>query len=55
MPLPNHTLLKYLILILAILTMIACDLDGGNGNNLATPLPPDIPAWYTPVATADYH
>ena len=46
---------RFLILIVAsimLLSTIFCDGDDGDDNY--TPLPRDVPDWYTPEPTADY-
>lgn len=37
----------YLIIILVAAPILICKVDNGGDNNL-TPLPPDLPEWYTP-------
>lgn len=49
-PMKNKTL--YIILAGLMFILLACGDDGNN--NIATPLPPDKPLWYTPEPPADY-
>lgn len=42
-----------LMVLVLVITAWGC-VDNGDGNTIATPLPPDLPSWYTPEPTADY-